>query len=57
METIKIKKVNLELDQVHHDALVELARKEERSIAATARRIFKDALVEYIRKTQIKATK
>lgn len=57
MEAIKIKKVNLELDQVHHDALVELARKEERSIAATARRIFKDALVEYIRKTQIKATK
>lgn len=57
METIKIKKVNLELDQVHHDALVELARKEERSIAATARRIFKDALVEYIKRTQVKATK
>lgn len=55
MEEIKIKKVNLELDKLHHDALVALAKKEERSIAATARRIFKDALVKYIKETQVKS--
>lgn len=45
----KLYKVQIALPKVHYEALARLAKEEERSISATARRIFKVALVKEIR--------
>lgn len=48
MENEKERKVQIALPIAHYEALARLAKEEERSISATARRIFKVALVREI---------